>query len=138
MREEIIEMRQEPDTQPNAWNRGVYFVTFLQQTFTVAEADVRKLSHDPVELLTRMTQPALWLLVFGQVFAHAKIIPTGGIPYLDFIAPGILSQSVLFTAIFYGISVIWERDLGILQKFLVSPASRYALVLGRAFSAGVR
>ena len=45
---------------------------------------------------------------------------------------------MLFVAIFYGISVIWERDLGILQKFLVSPASRYALVLGRALSAGVR
>jgi ABC-type multidrug transport system permease subunit len=72
------------------------------------------------------------------VFARAHLIPTGGISYLDFIVPVILAQSVLFIAIFYGISVIWERDLGILQKFLVSPASRYALVLGRALSAGVR
>jgi ABC-2 type transport system permease protein len=131
-------MSQEPVTLPNAWNRGGHFVAFWRQTFAVAEADVRKLSHDPVELLTRMTQPALWLLVFGQVFARAHVIPTGGISYLDFIAPGILAQSVLFIAIFYGISIIWERDLGILQKFLVSPASRYALVLGRALSAGVR
>jgi ABC-2 type transport system permease protein len=53
-------------------------------------------------------------------------------------APGILSQSVLFIAIFYGISVIWERDLGILQKFLVSPTPRSALVLGKAVSAGLR
>jgi len=53
-------------------------------------------------------------------------------------APGILAQSVLFIAIFYGISVIWERDLGILQKLLVSPAPRTALVLGKALSAGVR
>jgi ABC-2 type transport system permease protein len=85
-----------------------------------------------------MVQPVLWLLIFGQVLARARSIPTGGMPYLDFIAPGILAQSVLFNAIFYGISVIWERDLGILHKFLVSPASRTSLVLGRALSSGVR
>jgi len=53
-------------------------------------------------------------------------------------APGILAQSVLFIAIFYGIAVIWERDLGIVHKFLVSPTPRAALVLGKALSAGVR
>jgi ABC-2 type transport system permease protein len=58
--------------------------------------------------------------------------------YIDFMAPGILSQSVLFIAIFYGISIIWERDLGILHKFLVSPTPRSALVLGKAISAGLR
>ena len=63
---------------------------------------------------------------------------TGNVPYLDFIAPGILAQSVLFVAIFYGINVIWERDLGIVQKFLASPTPRAALVLGKGFSAGIR
>ena len=58
--------------------------------------------------------------------------------YLDFLAPGILAQSVLFAAIFYGIAIIWERDLGIIHKFLVSPTPRSALVLGKALSAGVR
>jgi ABC-2 type transport system permease protein len=53
-------------------------------------------------------------------------------------APGILAQSVLFVAIFYGVSIIWERDLGVLQKFIVSPAARSALVLGRALASGVR
>jgi ABC-2 type transport system permease protein len=57
---------------------------------------------------------------------------------VDFIAPGILAQSVLFVAIFYGIAIIWERDLGIVQKFLASPTPRAALVLGKALSAGVR
>ncbi len=104
----------------------------------VAEADIRKLIHDPVELFTRMIQPVLWLLIFGQVFNRARAIPTGGISYLDFISPGILAQSVLFGAIFYGISLIWERDLGIVQKFLVSPAPRSTLVLGRAISSTVR
>ena len=52
--------------------------------------------------------------------------------------PGILAQNVLFGAIFYGISLIWERDLGIVHKFLVSPATRTALVLGRAISSTAR
>jgi ABC-2 type transport system permease protein len=91
-----------------------------------------------MELLTRAVQPALWLLIFGHVFTRVRDIPTGGLRYLDFLAPGILAQSVLFIAIFYGISVIWERDLGILHKVLVSPASRVALVLGKALSAGGR
>ena len=99
---------------------------------------MRKLLHDPWELLTRAVQPTLWLLVFGQVFNRTRTIPTGSLRYLDFMAPGILAQSVLFVAIFYGIIVIWERDLGIVHKFLVSPASRGALVLGKAFSAGIR
>jgi ABC-2 type transport system permease protein len=57
---------------------------------------------------------------------------------MDFLAPGILAQSVLFVAIFYGISAIWERDLGLLQKMLVTPTPRSALVLGKALSASVR
>ena len=93
---------------------------------------MRKLRHDPTELFTRAVQPALWLLVFGQVFTRTRAIPTGDLPYLDFMAPGILAQSVLFIAIFYGIAIIWERDLGIVHKFLVSPTPRAALVLGKA------
>ena len=111
---------------------------FFRQVSAVAESDIRKLRHDPVELLTRMVQPTLWLLMFGEVFAGARAIPTGEVGYLDFIAPGILAQSVLFVAIFYGVSIIWERDLGILHKFLASPAHRAALVLGRGLSSGVR
>lgn len=76
--------------------------------------------------------------LFGEVFSRVRAVPTGNWPYLDFMTPGILAQSVLFVAIFYGIAVIWERDLGIINKFLVSPTPRAALVLGKALSAGVR
>jgi ABC-2 type transport system permease protein len=100
--------------------------------------EVRKLRHDPTELITRAVQPALWLLVFGEVFTRIRVIPTGDLPYIDFMAPGILAQSVLFISIFYGISAIWERDLGIVHKFLVSPTPRQTLVLGKALSAGAR
>jgi ABC-2 type transport system permease protein len=112
--------------------------SFANKTLVVAEFELRKLRHDFTELITRALQPALWLLIFGQVLARSSAVPTGGIPYLDFIAPGILAQSVLFVAIFYGINVIWERDLGIVQRFLASPTPRAALVLGKGLSAGVR
>ena len=114
------------------------FINFIEKTLIIAELEARKLRHDPTELLTRAVQPALWLLVFGQVFSHIRAIPTGNVPYIDFMSPGILAQSVLFISIFYGIAVIWERDLGILHKFLASPTPRAALVLGKGLSAGVR
>jgi ABC-2 type transport system permease protein len=62
----------------------------------------------------------------------------GGIPYLDYLAPGILAQSTLFIAIFYGIQIIWERDAGVLAKLMVTPTPRAALITGKAFAAGVR
>ncbi len=112
--------------------------SFIDKTLIIAELEIRKLRHDATDLLTRAVQPALWLLVFGQVFTQIRAIPTGNVRYLDFMAPGILAQSVLFIAIFYGIAIIWERDLGIIHKFLASPTPRAALVLGKALSAGVR
>lgn len=111
---------------------------FIHKTLVITELEIRKLRHDPTELLTRAVQPALWLLVFGEVFTRVRMIPTGSLSYLDFMTPGILAQSVLFVSIFYGIAIIWERDLGIVHKFLATPTPRAALVLGKAFSAGVR
>jgi ABC-2 type transport system permease protein len=113
-------------------------VGFFVKTLTMAELEVRKLRHDFSELIMRAVQPVLWLVLFGGVLARAQLIPTGGLPYLDFLTPGILGQSALFVSIFYGVSVIWERDLGLTNKFLVSPTPRAALVLGKALSAGVR
>ncbi|HJQ27392.1 MAG TPA: ABC transporter permease [Blastocatellia bacterium] len=111
---------------------------FIRKTLAIAELEVRKLRHDFTELITRAAQPVLWFVLFGEVLTRARAIPTGDVAYRDFLAPGILAQSVLFVAIFYGISIIWERDLGITNKFLVSPTPRAALVLGKALSAGVR
>jgi ABC-2 type transport system permease protein len=109
-----------------------------RQLSAIVEGDLRKLRHDPYELLMRMIQPAIWLLIFGQAMAKTKGIATGSLPYLDFIAPGILAQSILFISIFYGVALIWERDMGSLQKIMVSPAPRYILVTGRAIAAGLR
>ncbi len=110
----------------------------LRCTAVVAEMDFRKLRHDPLEMGTRAVQPILWLGIFGKVFAKIHAIPSGNMPYLDFMAPGILAQSVLFISIFYGIALIWERDLGLVHKLLATPAPRGALVMGKGIAAGVR
>ena len=124
--------------RPAAWAEPIGPIRFLQDAWTIAEGEVRKLRHDPSELITRAVQPLLWLLVFGQVLARTRAFPTGNLPYMDFLAPGVLAQSALFSAIFFGIAVIWERDLGVLHKYLVSPASRSALVTGKALAGGLR
>src|SRR6478672_7973668 len=111
---------------------------FFRDAAAIAEVELRKVARDPTEILTRAVQPTLWLFVFGQVFTRTRAIPTGSLSYLAFMAPGVLAQSVLFSAIFYGIAVIWERDLGIVHKLLVSPASRSSLVVGKAIAAGAR
>jgi ABC-2 type transport system permease protein len=99
--------------------------------------ELQKLRHDRKELYTRAIQPALWLLIFGETFSRLHAIPTS-VPYLDYLAPGILAQSVLFISIFYGIQIIWERDAGVLAKLMATPTPRWALVQGKAFAAGVR
>ena len=113
-------------------------IGFVDKTLAMSEFEVRKIRHDPTELLMRAVQPVIWLLVFGEVFTHIRAIPTGNLRYIDFLTPGVLAQSTLFIAIFSGIALIWERDLGIVHKFLVSPTSRGALALGKALSGGVR
>ncbi len=116
----------------------LYLRRYVSKTWALVVMEAQKLRHDPTELLTRMVQPALWLVVFGEVFTRANVIDTAPYPYVDYITPGILSQSVLFVAIFYGIAAIWERDLGILHKFMATPTPRTALVFGKALSAGLR
>lgn len=111
----------------------------LSRMGTLCWVELRKLRHDRTELYTRAIQPALWLLIFGETFTRIHAIHTpNGIPYLAYLAPGILAQSALFVSIFYGIQIIWERDAGVLTKLMVTPTPRSALITGKAFAAGVR
>ncbi|HUN61587.1 MAG TPA: ABC transporter permease [Candidatus Sulfotelmatobacter sp.] len=127
-----------PAEPPAALADRSSFIAFFRESAALAQVELRKLFRDPTELFTRAVQPLLWLVIFGQVFSKVRGIPTGQVSYLAFMTPGILAQSVLFAAIFYGIAVIWERDLGVVHKLLVSPAHRASLVVGKAISAGFR
>ena len=110
----------------------------VSSVFTIAEMEARKLRHDSTELWMRTVQPALWLLIFGEVFNAIRGLAPGGFSYIQYIAPGVLAQSVLFIAIFYGITIVWERDVGLLTKLLSTPSPRISVVIGKALAAGVR
>ena len=82
-------------------------------------------------IIGSLGQPLLFLLAlgfgFGPIFAKA-----GGGNYIQFLAPGIISMGILFTAVFSGIEIIWDRQFGFLKETLVAPVSRLQIVLGRA------
>ncbi|MFA5724450.1 MAG: ABC transporter permease [Candidatus Pacearchaeota archaeon] len=77
-----------------------------------------------------LAQPILFLVAlgfgFGPIFQKA-----GGGNYIEFLAPGIIAMSILFTAMFNGIDVIWDRQFGFLKETLVAPVSRYKIMIGR-------
>jgi ABC-2 type transport system permease protein len=110
----------------------------ILSVLTVAEMEARKIRHDSTELWTRAVQPALWLLVFGVTFNRLQGLSLGGFSYIQYVSPGVLAQSVLFVAIFYGITIVWERDMGLLTKLLSTPSPRFSIVAGKALAAGVR
>jgi ABC-2 type transport system permease protein len=120
---------------PRGWQRCVATVG---RVVAFAIVELQKLQHDRTELVTRMVQPALWLLIFGTTFSRLHVINTGSVSYLAFLSPGIIAQSALFISIFYGIQIIWDRDAGVLAKLMVTPAPASALITGKSFAAGVR
>jgi len=112
---------------------------YASRILTFWLVELRKIRHDRTELYTRAVQPLLWLVIFGETFSRLHVIPTPkGISYLAYLSPGIMAQSALFIAIFFGIQIIWERDSGILTKLMATPTPRLALISGKAFAAGVR
>ncbi len=110
----------------------------ITNVFTITEFELRKVFHDPSQVFIRAIQPLLWLVVFGEVMSKVRVLPTTNYTYLQFLTPGVLAQSVIFMAIFFGINLVWERDLGLLHKLLATPMPRYSIIVGKSFSGGVR
>jgi ABC-2 type transport system permease protein len=113
-------------------------IRIFSDIFTITEFELRKIWHDSSQVFIRAIQPILWLLVFGQVMSQLHVISTGNYGYLEFLTPGVLAQSVIFVAIFYGFNMVMDRDMGLLHKLLSTPMPRYSIVLGKTLSAGVR
>ncbi len=107
-------------------------------TLAMAQAEMRKLRHDHLDILTRSVQPLLWLFIFGTALSNTRALTLGRLEYRAYLAPGVMAQAAMFIAIFFGLSVIWERDVGQLQRLLATPLSRTSIVLGKAAGACVR
>ena len=101
-------------------------------------AELRKLRHDNIDIATRSVQPLLWLFIFGTALRRNRVLAGGFHDYRAYLAPGIMAQAALFIAIFFGLAVIWERDVGQLQRLLATPLPRLAIVLGKSAGAGIR
>jgi len=123
--------------RPPALSTGP-LVRMVAGTLAMAQAEMRKLRHDHLDIVTRSVQPLLWLFIFGTALSHTHVLPIGKLEYRAYIAPGVMAQAAMFIAIFYGLSVIWERDVGQLQRLLATPLSRSSIVLGKAAGACVR
>ena len=101
---------------------GAAYIMWLRQ--------LKRYWRSKPRMLGSLAQPLLFLVAlgfgFGPIFEKA-----GGGNYIDFLAPGIIAMSILFTAMFNGIEVIWDREFGFLKETLVAPVPRYKIMLGR-------
>lgn len=107
-------------------------------TLAMARAELQKLRHDHLDIFTRSVQPLLWLFIFGTALNHKHTFGLGKLDYRAYLAPGVMAQAAMFIAIFFGLAVIWERDVGQLQRLLATSLPRCAIVLGKAAGACVR
>ncbi len=88
---------------------------------------------DRGRIISSFAQPLLFLFVLGKGLGASIGAGTfGGIDYSTFLFPGVLATSVMFTAVFSAISIVWDRELGFLREMLVAPVSRTSIVLGKA------
>jgi len=101
----------------------------LRGIYTLWLREVKKFLREKPRLLNAFCQPLLWLFIFGTGMRFSAGIP--GVNYLEFIFPGLVCQAMLFTAMFMGVSVIWDREFGFLKEILVSPISRPSIFLGK-------
>jgi ABC-2 type transport system permease protein len=126
-----------PGARPAALSTGP-LVRMAGGAGAMAQAEMRKLRHDHLDIITRSVQPLLWLFIFGTALRNNHSLTIGTLDYRAYIAPGVMAQAAMFIAIFFGLAVIWERDVGQLQRLLATPLSRASIVLGKAAGACVR
>jgi ABC-2 type transport system permease protein len=91
---------------------------------------IKRYSRTRSRIIGSLAQPLLFLVALG--FGFGPIYQKAGEGnYIEFIAPGVIAMSILFTAIFSGIEIIWDRQFGFLKETLVAPVSRVSIMLGR-------
>ncbi len=92
--------------------------------------EVKKYFRSKSRIIGALGQPILFLIAFGYGF-QSIFQKAGGGNYIEFLAPGIILMSVLFTGIFSGINLIWDREFGFLKETMAAPVSRFSIILGK-------
>jgi ABC-2 type transport system permease protein len=103
--------------------------TFVPHTGYLTGRLLRATVRQPAYVVITLVQPMIWLLLFGQLFKRVVEIPgfTGG-SYIDFLTPGVVMMTVLFSSGWTGMAYIEDMDRGVMDKFLSSPISRGAMM----------
>src|SRR5271165_60777 len=92
--------------------------------------ELRRYIRSRAQIVASLGQPVLYLLVLG--FGLGPVFQKAGHgSYLQFVAPGVMAMSILFTSIFSGIGLLWDRQFGFLKETLVAPVSRLQIMVGR-------
>jgi ABC-2 type transport system permease protein len=90
-----------------------------------------RFGRDRTRVIAQLVQPLLFLFVLGGGLSSLVQASTGGVDFKTFLFPGVLSMSVLFTAAFSGISMVWDREFGFLREMLVAPVSTTSILTGK-------
>ena len=101
----------------------------IRGVYTLWLREIKRFLRDRTRIISMFIQPLLWLVIFGAGFGVRFAIP--GLSYQNVIFPGIVAQTLLFTAMFMGISVIWDKEFGFMKEILVSPISRFSIFMGK-------
>ncbi len=107
-------------------------MTELRGFYTLWLREVKRFLRDRTRIVGSVVQPLLWLVIFGVGIGETLrggSLP--GISYQHLIFPGIVGQTLLFTSMFMGISVIWDKEFGFMKEILVAPISRFSIFLGK-------
>lgn len=99
--------------------------------YTLWLREIKRFIRDRARVIISFVQPLLWLVVFAGGFGARLVIPS--IDYQQYLFPGIIGQTLLFTAMFMGISVIWDKEFGFMKEVLVAPVSRFTIFMGKMF-----
>jgi ABC-2 type transport system permease protein len=107
-------------------------VTVLAHSLYMTVRHLRSLARQPLYIMFTLVQPIIWLVLFGQLFKKIVLLPGfGAAAYVDFLTPGVVIMTVLFGSGWSGMGIIRDLDQGVMDRFLVSPVSRVALIAGR-------
>lgn len=107
----------------------------LRVIYVIWLRDFKTFFRERSRIFSMIVQPLLFLLLVGQGISGGMKLNAapGGIDYMQFMYPGIIGMSVLFTAMFSSISIIWDREFGFLKEVLVAPVPRWGVAVGKVF-----
>ncbi len=101
--------------------------------FVVWQRELIRFAKDRARIVSSLAQPMLFLFVLGVGLASLVDVGNGAVNFTTFLFPGVLAVSVLFTAAFSGISMVWDREFGFLREMAVAPVSTTAILTGKCF-----